>query len=193
MEVGQIELSLDTVDLRALLSDGVRDVRGLADDKEIDLQLILPAKLEPINGDRDKLAVVINNLLGNAIKYTPRDGDIVVGCRFTGNEVVMTFKDNGIGIDPADHARIFEKFQRGTDPDVQNEPGTGIGLYTAREIVRRHGGDIEVISETGQGSTFVVRLPHVTTRAASMAPRDGQTPPAADEHLRRETRPGREE
>jgi len=168
LEVGSIELHTDSVDLKALLSDGVRDVRSLADEKGIDVQLVLPSKLEPALGDRDKLAVVINNLLGNAIKYTPNGGNVIVGCQFTGEAVVLTFKDNGIGIDPAEHARIFEKFQRSADPCVQDETGTGIGLYTAREIVRRHGGDIELMSEKGSGSTFLVRLPHHETRASAL-------------------------
>ena len=129
----------------------------------------LPTKMEPINADRDKLAVVVNNLLGNAIKYTPSDGDVLVGFQCSGDEVVLTLKDNGIGIDPAD-ARVFEKFQRGNGPEVENETGTGIGLYTAREIVRRHGGDIELISRKGEGSTFMVRLPHRESRATALSP-----------------------
>jgi two-component system phosphate regulon sensor histidine kinase PhoR len=158
LEVGSIELAIDNVDLRALLSDGVRDIRGLADEKNIDIQLSLPAKMEPIRGDRDKLAVVLNNLLGNAIKYTPKEGNVVVGCQFTGQAAVITMKDNGIGIDAADHARIFEKFQRANDPAVQAETGTGIGLYTAREIVRRHGGDIAgEQSDDGESETGVTR------------------------------------
>lgn len=167
LEVGSIELSHDSIELKTLLADGVRDVRGLADEKEIDLQLDLPVKMEPITGDRDKLAVVINNLLGNAIKYTPSGGSIIVGCRFTGDEVVISFKDTGVGIDPADQERVFEKFQRGSDPEIQQEQGTGIGLYTAREIIRCHGGDIDVVSERGAGSTFLVRLRHRPTRAGS--------------------------
>lgn len=166
LEVGTIEIQIGNVDLKTLLGDGVRDVRGLADKKSIDLQLVLPDKLEPIQADRDKLAVVINNLLGNAIKYTPSNGNVVVGCRFTGSEVVISVKDNGIGISSADHVRVFEKFQRAADPDVQNQTGTGIGLYSAAEIVRRHRGEIELISEKGQGSTFLVHLPHTGTRAA---------------------------
>jgi signal transduction histidine kinase len=169
LEVGSIELHVDSVDLKTLLSDGVRDVRGLADEKNIDIQLVLPAKLEPVRADRDKLAVVINNLLGNAIKYTPANGNVMVGCQVAADVVVLTFKDNGIGIDPSEHARVFEKFQRGSNPEVQSESGTGIGLYTAREIVRRHGGDIELLSEKDKGSTFMVRLPHRESRAAAVS------------------------
>jgi two-component system phosphate regulon sensor histidine kinase PhoR len=169
LEVGSIELHQAPVDLKSLLTECVRDVRGLADEKNIDVQTALPAKLESLRADRDKLAVVLNNLLGNAIKYTPRDGNIIVGCQTAAEAVMITVKDNGIGIDPADQARIFEKFQRGSDPAALSETGTGIGLYTAREIVRRHGGDIEVISEKGMGSTFMVRLPHRAGRSAAVS------------------------
>jgi PAS domain S-box-containing protein len=174
LEVGTIELQLDSVDVKALLTDAVRDVRGLADEKDIDLQLVLPPKLENIRADRDKLAVVLNNLLGNAIKYTPRGGNVICGCQARNDAVVVTVKDNGIGIDPADLARIFDKFQRGKDPEVLNEPGTGIGLYTAREIVRRHGGEIDLMSEKGAGSTFLVRLPHRAGRASALSTADLQ-------------------
>ena len=167
LEVGSLELHFDSVDLGALLTEGVRDVRNLAEEKGIDLQLVLPAKLAPARVDRDKLAVVINNLLGNAIKYTLVGGNVVVGCNATSSEVVITVKDNGIGIGPEDKARVFEKFQRADDPDVRAEAGTGIGLFTAREIVRRHHGDIELISEKGQGSTFLVRLPQAESRATT--------------------------
>jgi len=168
MEVGTIQLQIDTVDPGSLLTESVRDVRGLAEEKNIDLRLTLPAKLEPIRADRDKLAVVVNNLLGNALKYTPADGVVVVGCKISGSEVMITVKDNGIGIAPEDQQRVFEKFQRADDPDVQNQTGTGVGLYTAREISRRHGGDIELMSEKGSGSTFIVRLPHAPSRAAAL-------------------------
>lgn len=170
LEVGAIDLRIDQVDLRTLLSEGLRDVRGLAEEKSIDIQLVLPSKLEPIKGDRDKLAVVLNNLLGNAIKYTPKSGNVVVGCQIAAESVVITVKDNGIGIAPAEHPKVFEKFQRGSNPEVQKETGTGIGLYTAREIVRRHGGEIELISDLQKGSTFLVRLPLPDSRANALTP-----------------------
>lgn len=166
MEVGSIQLYMDQVDLKVLLEEGVRDVRGLADEKDIELILALPPKMEPISADKDKLAVVVNNLLGNAIKYTPKGGTVQIGCQYTGDAVLLTFKDNGIGIDTEDQARVFEKFQRGSNDEVKEETGSGIGLYTAREIVRRHNGDIELISKVAEGSTFMVRIPHRESRAS---------------------------
>ncbi len=169
MEVGSIELELGDVDLKQLFSDTVTDLRGLADEKNIDLQIQPPSKAGRIKGDRDKLSVVLINVIGNAIKYTPEGGHVIVGCQVAEDEITLTVKDNGLGIDSADHVRIFEKFQRAEDPDVQNETGSGIGLYTAREIVRRPGGDIDLMSEKGQGSTFLVRLPYEESRADAMS------------------------
>ena len=159
IEVGTLNLIKDDVEVASLLSETVRDLRGLADEKNLDLQLDLPGKLGTIQGDRDKLAVVLNNLLGNAIKYTPTGGAVRVGAKMADQQLTVTLKDTGIGIDPTEHERIFEKFYRGNDPMVQAEPGTGIGLTTAREIARCHGGDIEVMSNKGQGATFVMRVP----------------------------------
>jgi len=159
LEVGTLQLVPDDVDLHRLLTEAVQDVRGLAEEKSIDLQLSLPPKLPVLHADRDKLAVVLNNLLGNALKYTPSGGHVHVGCQSDAAQVTIVVKDDGIGVDPADQTRIFERFQRGSDPSVMAEAGTGIGLTTAREIVQRHGGDIEVISRKGEGAAFVVRLP----------------------------------
>jgi two-component system phosphate regulon sensor histidine kinase PhoR len=169
MEVGNMQLIIDAVDAGALITESVRDVRGLADEKNIDVQVSLPAKLDPIRADRDKLAVVLNNLLGNALKYTPESGSVRVGCKMADGDFVVTVSDTGIGIDPSEHEAIFEKFRRANDPRVQHEAGTGIGLTTAREIVRRHRGDIEVMSTPGQGSTFIVRLPQAKEAAAAVA------------------------
>lgn len=159
LEVGSIQLEMHNIDLRTLLEDAVQDVRGLADEKKIDLQMKLPSKLPALEGDRDKLAVVMNNLLGNALKYTPAEGSVFVSCQAQKDEIRISVKDSGIGIDPVDHETIFKKFQRGSSPETMDIEGTGIGLTTAREIARRHGGDIEVMSARGEGSTFILQLP----------------------------------
>lgn len=176
LEVGTMQLCVNNVDLGALLTDAVRDVRGLADEQKIDIQLSLPSKLPTLRGDRDKLAVVMNNLIGNALKYTPSGGSICVACQINAETVLLTVKDDGMGIDHADCERIFEKFQRGPSSDVGDIVGTGIGLTTAREIVRRHRGDIEVMSEKGKGATFIVRLP-----LSGVEPPSSSAPPTRDE------------
>lgn len=173
LEVGTIQLRIDDVDLRVLLTDSVRDLRGLADERQIDMQVSLPSKLPVIQGDRDKLAVVVNNLLGNALKYASSGGSVAVGCQVSAEEILITVKDDGMGITPADHDRIFEKFQRGSSPEVSEIEGSGIGLTTAREIARRHGGDIEVMSAESQGATFIVHLPVTETHNSMVGAREG--------------------
>ncbi len=158
LEVGTMQLVMDRVDLCDLLAESVRDVRGIAESKKIDLQLALPPKAERVSGDRDKLSVVINNLLGNALKYTPEGGHVAVSCKSENEALTVSVRDSGIGIDPRDHGRIFEKFQRSEDPDVLQETGTGIGLTTAQEIVRQHGAEITLVSKKGEGSTFSFTL-----------------------------------
>ncbi len=159
LEVGTMQLVLDNVELMPLLSESVRDVRGIAESKNIDLQLDLPPKLPTIQGDRDKLAVVVNNLIGNAIKYTPNGGQVCLSCKATEEAIGISVRDTGIGIDPKDHVRIFEKFQRSDDELVRAETGTGIGLTTAQEVVNQHGGSISVVSKRGEGSTFTATIP----------------------------------
>ena len=166
LEVGSIQVLFDDVDVRALIQEAVRDIRATADEKKIDLQAILPAKVDPVRADKDKLAVVLINLLGNALKYTPRGGEVRVGCQTTEDHLLITVKDNGIGIDKSEQGHVFEKFHRSKDPAVQDQAGTGIGLTTAREIMRRHNGDIELMSEKGAGSTFVAKLPLAKLAAA---------------------------
>ncbi len=167
LEVGSMQLAMHDVDMRALLEAAVQDVRGLADEKEIDLQLKLPSKLPTVQGDRDKLAVVMNNLLGNALKYTPAKGSVFVKCQCQGEEMLISVKDTGIGIAPEDHEVVFRKFQRGSNPETSDIEGTGIGLTTAREIARRHGGEIDLMSTLGEGSTFILKL-HMAEQAAAL-------------------------
>jgi PAS domain S-box-containing protein len=112
-----------------------------------------------IQGDPARLARVLANLFGNALKYSPKGGDVVVRmCRDSEGWAVLTVDDQGLGIPPADLPRIFDRFYRGTNV-VGSIPGTGIGLAGAKQIVEQHGGTIAVASEEGCGTTFTVRLP----------------------------------
>jgi signal transduction histidine kinase len=111
--------------------------------------------------DSTQMSQLFQNLIGNAIKFR-REGstpEIHIGCRRDGDNWILTFKDNGIGIAPEFHERIFVIFQRLHSRDKY--PGTGIGLAICKKIVDHHGGRIRVESEPGQGSTFIVTLPDV--------------------------------
>jgi signal transduction histidine kinase len=104
------------------------------------------------------MSQVLNNLIGNALKYSPAGGRVRVGVSRDAGEAVINVSDEGIGIPPEEVARIFEPFRR--VPGVADTiPGTGLGLSVARRIVEAHGGSIGVTSQPGVGSTFSVRLP----------------------------------
>ena len=110
-----------------------------------------------VMGDLMRLEIVVNNLVDNAIKYSPRGGDVIAVLSRNDKHALVMVSDKGIGIAAEDMSRLFVRFSRlGELADV---PGTGLGLYLARELSRLHGGDISVVSVPGQGSEFTLSLP----------------------------------
>ncbi len=103
--------------------------------------------------------MVLTNLVGNAVKYTPSGGKVEITCLHEGSRIYIGVKDTGIGINPDERERVFEKFYRSRDERVGALPGTGLGLALALETTRAHGGAITLDSEPGKGSTFTVTLP----------------------------------
>ena len=168
LEVGTARLEMDDVDLLRLVRQMVQDNLGGADERQIDLTLALPPKVPKIKGDKQRLAVLFNNLIGNAIKYTPAGGKVTVQVEVADQSVLIAITDTGIGIAPDDQARVFEKFYRAADNAVQEIPGTGLGLALAREVARLHGGDIRLTSQLGQGTTFTIDLPVSLSRHAEV-------------------------
>ncbi len=117
------------------------------------------SKTETIFGDKDKLSQVLNNLISNAIKYSPKAGSIVVSTELQKDGIQLSVEDFGIGILAQDQKNVFEQFYR-VDRDNQTTfPGMGIGLYICSEIIIRHGGKIWVESIIDKGSTFYIWLP----------------------------------
>ncbi|HOB76316.1 MAG TPA: ATP-binding protein [Phycisphaerae bacterium] len=159
LEVGSARLNLSEVALDGLLRKVVQDMQGNADAKHLDLVLSLPAKTPRVRGDRDRLTVVLVNLIGNAIKYTPEGGRVEIDCTPENERLRINITDTGIGIAPEHQEKIFEKFYRVSDERVQGVPGTGLGLAIVRETVRLHGGNVFVNSTPGKGSTFSLVLP----------------------------------
>ncbi|HEU5085971.1 MAG TPA: GAF domain-containing sensor histidine kinase, partial [Roseiflexaceae bacterium] len=118
---------------------------------------------EPIVGVYDdvRLEQVLDNLVSNAIKYSPQGSPVRVRLWREGQEVLLTVSDSGIGIPAADLPHVFERFYRSANADDRHFPGLGLGLYICRTIVEQHGGRIWVTSNVGQGTTFHVALPYV--------------------------------
>ena len=158
-ESGKLPLDRRLVELDTLVLEAMQQMRVLARDRlnlhlgDIDQVLVC--------GDRDRLKQVLVNLIGNAIKYTPKEGEVVVGLGKVNNQAQLTVRDTGPGIPEEDLPYIFERFYRGEKSRTRSRDGKGfgLGLSIAYWIVRNHDGRIEVNSKLEQGTTFCVWLP----------------------------------
>ncbi len=159
MEAGSMVANRHELELLPLLENAAEQLRGQAEKKQIALTTNLSAKLPTVFGDRDKLQAVLVNLLGNAIKYTPDHGQVLLRCSADDRWIHISVEDNGLGIAEDEHEKVFEKFFRGAATRESDHRGNGLGLAFAREIARLHGGDIELQSAVGEGSAFTLRLP----------------------------------
>jgi PAS domain S-box-containing protein len=112
-----------------------------------------------VRGDRERIANVVANLIDNAVKYSPAGGEISITTAIRGSDVLLTVRDEGLGIAPEHLPRLFTRFGRLPTEANVTIPGTGLGLYLCKEIAKRYGGDITVSSELGKGSEFALTLP----------------------------------
>jgi len=159
IEAGSLRLNIGDVRLDALLEEVHNDFKAQAQDREITLLFELPPKFPVVIGDRDKIILALHNLIGNALKYTPVGGRVVVHVETNEAGVTVSVTDNGIGIKPEECELVFEKFYRAKDKRIAGITGSGLGLALARQVVRLHGGDIQVRSQIDKGSTFTMMLP----------------------------------
>jgi signal transduction histidine kinase len=160
LEAGKVELKLQTVDLRSLVSDAVRSMERAAADQQLTLQAVLPDGALRAQIDESRFHRLVLNLLGNAIKYTPPGGRVWVKATQEGGDVVLRVEDNGIGITPGMLPKIFELFTQDHNARSMSPSGLGVGLAMVREIAELHGGSVQARSAgTGKGAEFTVRLP----------------------------------
>jgi two-component system phosphate regulon sensor histidine kinase PhoR len=148
-------------DVARLCLDGRRPV---AESKQIPLETALEEDLAVL-ADADGLRQIIDNLLSNAVNYTPAGGRVTVRARGSDGWGVLEVEDTGVGIAKQDQARIFERFYRVDRARARDVGGTGLGLSIVKHLAQTFGGDVSVHSELGRGSTFTVRLPRAATDA----------------------------
>ncbi len=161
-ESGVGKLSREEIDLAGLVREACELFEPTAEDKGVTLSYDVPNKSRLV-GDNRMIQRMLSNLLDNAIKYTPSGGTVSVSLSENdARDVVITFKDTGIGISPSDLPRIFERFYR--CDQSRSQPGIGLGLSLARTIARAHGGEITATSIPNQGSTFTATLPKFAKR-----------------------------
>jgi signal transduction histidine kinase len=158
IEAGRIEAIYEPVDLASLTTDLASMFRSAIEEGGLSLIVDCPQLGEPVYVDRDMWERIVMNLLSNAFKFT-FDGEIGVTLRAVDGKVELAVRDTGIGISEEELPRLFERFHRIKDVHSRTHEGTGIGLALAQELVKLHGGSIDVSSMPGQGSTFKVHIP----------------------------------
>jgi signal transduction histidine kinase len=169
VEDSMLALDFRDVDLQQLARECVEAAKPAADAKGIVLHLGDGSALH-LGGDRGRLAQMMDNLVSNAIKFTPDGGTITITTAMRGGQGVFEVADSGMGISAADQGQLYDRFFRTRDAAAQAIPGTGLGLTITKAIVDAHGGSIELRSRLGHGTTFVVTLPvaEVVARATSV-------------------------
>jgi two-component system sensor histidine kinase ChiS len=161
LEAGRVKLTRAAVNINHLVGKLASAAKPLTTQRRVDLRVTLDPALPVLGADEEKMDTVISNLLSNAIKFTPPGGVIEVETALEGERIRVSVRDTGIGIAPADQARIFERFVQIDGSASREFPGTGLGLSLAKELVEMHGGEIQVESESGKGSHFWFHLPVV--------------------------------
>ena len=159
IQAGGLQMELAPLDLSHLVQGVVRRLQAKSPDFTVTLDLL--PNLPTVMADRDRIEEVLQNLLDNAIKYSPRQRNLTVACKATGDEVIVSVRDTGMGISLRDQEHIFNRFHRVGESIAHSMPGAGLGLYICRAIVEAHGGQIWVESTLHEGSTFSFSLPRV--------------------------------
>jgi two-component system, OmpR family, sensor histidine kinase BaeS len=154
-----LPLHKDRTEINSFMESILSQFQWFADEKDISIHFNKSSTDIFLRIDRDRITQVIVNLLGNALRYTPKNGTVTVNVKVEGKSVVLSFQDTGPGIDEQKLPFIFERFYRVDESRKRDDGGAGLGLSIAKGFVEIHGGDIKVTSTKGEGATFEVILP----------------------------------
>lgn len=160
MAEGDSPFNYEDTNVSKLVKDVYNNLMPNAQAKNIKLKLHLPDKgLPKAKIDSKKMKFVLQNLLDNAIKYTPERGVVTIELEADSKHIIAHIKDTGIGIPQEEQEKMFTKFYRASNAEKAKKIGTGLGLYIVKNIVERHGGTIEFESKVDQGTTFTFTMP----------------------------------
>lgn len=154
-----IQLQIAPVDVPHLISRCVDTLLPLARTKSLAIQMDFRPDLPPVAADYQRLEQIFNNVIGNAVKYTPPEGHITISADVREDALTVSVADTGIGISPEDQGRIFDRFYRVRRAETEHIEGTGVGLSIVKRLVEAHNGQIGLESTVGQGTTFYIGLP----------------------------------
>ena len=159
VDTGGLEVDRVDLDLREVADSCRERVEASVSTRDLMLEWDMPEQPVLVHGDPDTLREVVLRLVGNAVKFTPDGGRVGVTVGAGEDRGVLTVSDTGIGIPEEDQRRMFGRFERGTGAEERAIQGAGLGLSIVSTVVRRHGGQIEVDSAPGAGTTIRVVLP----------------------------------
>jgi PAS domain S-box-containing protein len=184
---GRLRLNVEPVDLPAILHEAAATLAPSADLKGVRLETMIDMRTTPVSGDADRLRQIVWNLLANAVKFTPRGGQVQLRLARVESHVEITVSDTGRGIAPDFLPYVFERFRQGDATFSREQGGLGLGLAIAKQLTELHGGTISAASDgAGRGATFTVTLPLMIVDAASPErgrrdePRAEHRPPAVE-------------
>lgn len=152
---GQLVLQPETFSIDTLINERVEELEKTYPSR----RFIIHATPAPVTADKERITQVLLNFISNALKYSPETTEIIVRTEVAGNEVTVSVEDFGKGIPPESRYRVFDRFYRESENDVNTYPGLGLGLYIASQIIKQHKGKIGVTGKPGHGSVFSFTLP----------------------------------
>jgi two-component system sensor histidine kinase GlrK len=159
MEAGMMNYSFEKASLAPLIKKAVGEITPLVEAKEIRLETEIAEGLPTVKLDRERILQALRNLLGNAVKFTPKAGRVTVVARPINGKVEVSFRDTGPGIPTENLTTIFDKFHQGSTTGGFSANGSGLGLAIAKHVIVSHGGEIWAENHPEQGSTFIFVLP----------------------------------
>jgi PAS domain S-box-containing protein len=165
VEAGRMEISVGDLAVGSTIREVLTMLEPQAAPRRVDLRMHVPEDLPRVPADAKRIKQVLQNLVGNAVKFTPEGGSVTVSARVAAGALTVAVADTGIGIADVDQDRIWHEFEQVRTVDSPSQMGTGLGLTLVRRFVELHGGKVALESEPGRGSTFSFTLPLTSGRA----------------------------
>jgi signal transduction histidine kinase len=159
IDSGKMLASPKSTDLVTIAKNVITGIKPLSERSNIRIESIFDSKIPNITIDPEILTLALQNVLSNAVKYTPAGGKVSIKGRFCAPNICIDVRDNGIGIPKSVHDRLFSKFFRADNARSKDPDGTGLGLYIAKSAIELTGGKIAFTSKEGKGTTFTLTIP----------------------------------
>ena len=159
VESGEVKFIKTDIDINGLMKSLVDELISVAKEKKLKVTMDFDEKIKFFKGDEEKLRVALQNLVHNAIKYTPEKGEVDIKTIDEDGKLKIEIKDTGIGIPDAERKDVFRRFFRGSNAMFSDIDGTGLGLYITKNVVERHGGQVWFDTKLNKGTTFYITMP----------------------------------